>query len=85
VHMASEGHPIVGDQVYAGRPRVPRGAAPELLECLRGFRRQALHAFRLRFVHPASGQQLQFEAPLPDDMRELIAALEEDCLEHADD
>ena len=56
VHMAPEGHPIVGDQVYAGRPRVPRGAAPELLDCLRGFHRQALHAFRLRFAHPASGQ-----------------------------
>ena len=85
VHMASAGYPIVGDPVYGGRPRVPRGAAPELLECLRGFRRQALHAFRLRFAHPASGQPLQFEAPLPADMRALVAALEADCLEHADD
>ena len=85
VHMASEGHPIVGDPVYGGRPRVPRGAASELLECLRGFRRQALHAFRLRFAHPASGEAMQFEAPLPEDMRALIAALQADCLEHADD
>jgi len=85
VHMASAGYPIVGDPVYGGRPRVPRGAAPALLECLRGFRRQALHAFRLRFAHPASGQPLQFEAPLPADMRALVAALEADCLEHADD
>ena len=85
VHMASAGYPIVGDPVYGGRPRVPRGAAPALLECLRGFRRQALHAFRLRFAHPVSGQPLQFEAPLPEDMRALIAALEADCLEHADD
>jgi 23S rRNA pseudouridine1911/1915/1917 synthase len=85
VHMAAEGHPIVGDPVYGGRPRVPRGAAPELLECLRGFRRQALHAFRLRFAHPASGEPMQFEAPLPQDMRALVAALEEDCLERADD
>jgi len=85
VHMASAGYPIVGDPVYGGRPRVPRGAAPALLECLRGFRRQALHAFRLRFAHPASGQPLQFEAPLPEDMRALVAALEADCLEHADD
>jgi len=85
VHMASAGYPIVGDPVYGGRPRVPRGAAPELLECLRGFRRQALHAFRLRFAHPVSGQPLQFEAPLPEDMRALVAALEADCLEHAGD
>jgi 23S rRNA pseudouridine1911/1915/1917 synthase len=85
VHMASEGHPIVGDPVYGGRPRVPRGAGSELLECLRGFRRQALHAFRLRFAHPASGEAMQFEAPLPEDMRALIAALQADCLEHADD
>jgi len=85
VHMASEGHPIVGDPVYGGRPRVPRGAASELLECLRGFRRQALHAFRLRFAHPASGEAMQFEAPLPEDMRALIAALQADCQEHADD
>ena len=85
VHMASAGYPIVGDPVYGGRPRVPRGAATALLECLRGFRRQALHAFRLRFAHPASGQPLQFEAPLPEDMRALVAALEADCLEHADD
>ena len=85
VHMASEGHPIVGDPVYGGRPRVPRGAASELLECLRGFRRQALHAFRLRFAHPASGEAMQFEAPLPEDMRTLIAALQADCQEHADD
>jgi 23S rRNA pseudouridine1911/1915/1917 synthase len=75
----------VGDPVYGGRPRVPRGAAPGLLECLRGFRRQALHAFRLRFAHPASGHTMQFEAPLPEDMRALIDALEEDCREHADD
>ena len=51
---------------------MPRGAAPELLECLRGFRRQALHAFRLRFAHPASGEPMQFEAPLPEDLQGIL-------------
>jgi len=85
VHMASVGFPIVGDPVYGGRPRLPRAAGPELVDCLRGFRHQALHALRLRFTHPASGEPVSFEAPLPADMRALILALEQDSREHADD
>jgi len=62
VHMAHFGHPLVGDSLYAG---------PMTL----GIDRQALHAFRLSFEHPISGEPLQFEAPLPDDMVNLLAAL----------
>ncbi len=75
VHMAHAGFPIVGDPAYGGRPRVPAGAAPELIATLHAFRRQALHASALRFEHPASGEPLVFTAPLPPDMHQLLAAL----------
>lgn len=85
VHMASIGFPIVGDPVYGGRPRLPRGASHGLIDCLQGLRRQALHAFRLSFAHPASGEPMCFEAPLPADLRTLIDALADDRREHTDD
>jgi 23S rRNA pseudouridine1911/1915/1917 synthase len=78
VHMAEIGHPVAGDPVYGGRVRLPRAASSELTAALRTLGRQALHALRLRFVHPASGAEVEFEAPLPADLRRLIAALEED-------
>ena len=61
VHMASVGHPLVADELYGGTPAA-------------GMRRQALHAFRLAFKHPASGQPLEFVAPLPHDMAQAIQA-----------
>ena len=67
VHLASIGHPLVGDPVYGRRAATRAHAA---------FPRQALHARRLAFVHPVSRQQVSFDAPLPFDMRELISALE---------
>jgi 23S rRNA pseudouridine1911/1915/1917 synthase len=79
VHMAWHGHPLVGDPRYAGRPRPPRGAAPGLRAALDAFPRQALHAAALGFVHPASGQAVTVEAPRPDDLAALIAALETDA------
>jgi 23S rRNA pseudouridine1911/1915/1917 synthase len=79
VHLASIRHPIVGDPVYGGRLAVPKGASSELVETLRGFRRQALHAARLELVHPGTGAPVQFEAPLPADMEALLAALREDA------
>jgi 23S rRNA pseudouridine1911/1915/1917 synthase len=83
VHLAAIGFPIVGDQIYAGRARVPRGASSTLLSCLQAFRRQALHACRLRFAHPASGETLDFAAALPDDMRALLDAMDMDRREFA--
>jgi 23S rRNA pseudouridine1911/1915/1917 synthase len=71
VHMASLRHPIVGDLSY-GNLRLPKGATTELAEALRGFRRQALHAERLEFTHPASGEPLAIEARRPADMDALI-------------
>lgn len=77
VHMAHIGHPLVGDPVYGGRPRFPAGAGEACREALADFRRQALHASRLSFVHPLSEALLEFHAPLPDDMRDLLVALED--------
>ena len=81
VHLAHIRHPIIGDPVYA-RLTQPRGATPELLEALRGFRRQALHARRLVFRHPASGEELAFEAPLPTDLLTLLEAVRADSRAH---
>jgi 23S rRNA pseudouridine1911/1915/1917 synthase len=60
VHMAHIGHPLVGDELYGG---VPAG----------GMSRQALHAYRLAFEHPATGGMLEFQAMLPPDLRQALA------------
>jgi len=78
VHLAHAGFPVVGDPVYGRRGVLPRAATPRLVATLQAFRRQALHAARLAFVHPASGERVEFTAPLPTDLAELIAALAED-------
>jgi len=70
VHMASIGHPLIGDPVY-GRARK---AHRELLKSL-GFHRQALHAAHLGFVHPVTKDRLSFDSALPSDMQELFTAL----------
>ena len=62
---------MLGDPVYG---RSPRGAAKAILETL-GFRRQALHAARLGFTHPVTGEELAFDSPMPPDMQELFSRL----------
>ena len=84
VHMAHLKHPIVGDPLYGGPLRLPKGASDELIAALRGFRRQALHAEVLEFAHPLGGQPVRCEAPLPDDMRDLLRLLREDSAAHAE-
>src|SRR5690606_7929278 len=59
VHMAHIGHPLVGDQTYGGRMRLPQGASPDWIAYLQNFRRQALHAFRLGLEHPTSGEWVE--------------------------
>ncbi|NUR24037.1 23S rRNA pseudouridine(1911/1915/1917) synthase RluD [Frateuria sp.] len=81
VHLAHIHHPLVGDPLYGGGLRLPKGATPELVAALRGFRRQALHAERLAFEHPVTGEALAFEAKRPADMEALIASLRVDALE----
>ena len=69
VHLAATGNPIVGDAVYGpGRPSL-------------GIKRQALHAAKLRFPHPVTGQQLEFTAPWPRDFEDLVARLREGRVE----
>lgn len=75
VHMAHRGHPLVGDALYGGRVRLPGAPTPVLVETLRGFRRQALHAARLAFAHPLTGAPIEVEAPVPADLAALMAAL----------
>ena len=75
VHFAHRRHALVGDQVYGGRLALPKGAGEELIQVLRHFKRQALHAARLGFVHPVSGEQLDFSVPPPADLQTLIDAL----------
>jgi 23S rRNA pseudouridine1911/1915/1917 synthase len=78
VHMAHIHYPLVGDRVYGGRLLLPKGAGPELIEALRGFKRQALHAARLAFAHPVSGKPVECESALPEDMRQLLVVLGSD-------
>ncbi|MDB6090111.1 MAG: rRNA synthase [Gammaproteobacteria bacterium] len=79
VHLAHIGYPVVGDPVYGGRRRFPAGASPQLTAELNSFKRQALHAARLKLVHPTSGREFEWEAPLPADMAHLVAVLELDA------
>jgi len=78
VHLSHIGYPIVGDPEYGGRRRLPAGASPELVAALEGFRRQALHAARLKLEHPVSGKEMAWEAPLPGDMEALLKVMEAD-------
>ncbi|ANB17203.1 23S rRNA pseudouridine(1911/1915/1917) synthase RluD [Dokdonella koreensis] len=78
VHMAYIRHPLVGDATYGNGLKLPKGATPALVEALRGFRRQALHAERLAFAHPADGRAVEVEAERPADMAALVAALRAD-------
>jgi 23S rRNA pseudouridine1911/1915/1917 synthase len=78
VHMAHAGFPLVGDPLYGGGLKLPRGANEELVAALRGFKRQALHAEKLAFEHPVSGEPMSFEAEPPRDFLGLLDALRDD-------
>ena len=76
VHMAHIGYPLAGDPVY-GRPLKKRRDLPtDLVEMIRAFPRQALHAFELRLVHPGERKTTSFNAPLPEDIEALLAGLD---------
>lgn len=84
VHMAYKRYPIAGDPTYGGRLRLPPDSSESLIDTLRGFRRQALHAARLGLQHPETGEMMQWEVPIPEDMEKLIQALQQDVLDHSD-
>jgi len=83
VHMAHIRYPIVGDSVYGGRLMLPKGASAAVVEGLREFRRQALHAARLSFAHPVTGEPVTCEAALPADMQALLKLLAADTAAEA--
>lgn len=78
VHMSHIGYPLVGDPQYAGRFRIPPAASPTLVQNLREFPRQALHARFLELEHPATGQRMRWQSPLPEDMVWMLSLLRQD-------
>ncbi len=77
VHMTHAGHPPIGDPLYGRTTRARIKGLPEIVvEALRSFPRQALHARLLAFDHPDSGERMHFEAEMPKDMKELCDILE---------
>jgi 23S rRNA pseudouridine1911/1915/1917 synthase len=78
VHFAWRRHALLGDPVYGGRLALPAGASDALVDMLRSFRRQALHATRLALVHPVTGHRLELEVPPPNDFQALLEVLRED-------
>ena len=78
VHMTHAGYPLVGDPLYAGRFRIPPAASPTLVQTLKEFPRQALHARFLELEHPATGQRMKWTSPLPEDLVWLLSLLRQD-------
>lgn len=80
VHLASLGTPLIGDPIYGRHKGIKAwGTGPDFdhaTQTARQFQRQALHAASLGFIHPVTGQALSFNTPLPDDMADLVTALE---------
>jgi 23S rRNA pseudouridine1911/1915/1917 synthase len=78
VHFAHRRHALVGDPVYGGRLALPAGASDEVIAMLRSFRRQALHARKLEFVHPSSGEEMRLEVEPPADFGSVLEVLRKD-------
>ena len=77
VHLAYINHPVIGDQLYSGRMRLPANASDTLRTVLQQFKRQALHACSITFYHPETDKELTFKAPLPDDFKLLLKTVDE--------
>ena len=78
VHMSHIRYPLVGDPTYGGRLQIPKACSGELAKELKAFKRQALHARKLGFSHPRTGEPCSWEAPLPEDMLHLLEVLQSD-------
>jgi|TARA_B100000959_G_scaffold285282_1_gene359533 23S rRNA pseudouridine1911/1915/1917 synthase len=76
VHMNSIKHPIIGDPLYGKNTFIRKGICASLREDIKSFRRQALHAHNLEFIHPSKKKIVSYKAELPDDMKTLIKTLE---------
>lgn len=75
VHFSYIGHGLIGDPLYMSRVKLPAGASQNLIDALRGFKRQALHAVKLGLRHPRTGEQMMFEVPWPEDFKQLVETL----------
>jgi len=78
VHFAHRRHALVGDQTYGRRLALPAGASEDLIAVLRRFKRQALHATKLAFVHPVTAEPLEFEVAPPADFQKLVEIMRAD-------
>lgn len=85
VHMSHIGYPLVGDQTYFGRFRLPKGISLHLRQQLQTFQRQALHARELSLWHPTTDEYMTWEADLPEDFQTLLQALSDEQSETYDD
>ncbi len=79
VHMSHIGFPLVGDPLYGGRNKWPKGASEALRQCLNNFQRQALHACYLGLEHPITGEYLEWEQEAPEDFQHLLAVVQSEC------
>lgn len=80
VHMAHIKHPLIGDPVYGGRFKIPPRMPSQIIGYIREFPRQALHARKLELIHPRSGDLMQWQSPVPDDLQELLDYLRDDLV-----
>ncbi|OUD12690.1 23S rRNA pseudouridine(1911/1915/1917) synthase RluD [Thioflexithrix psekupsensis] len=78
VHLSHERYPLLGDPLYGGRLRYPPDSSEVFQKVLHDFQRQALHAERLGFQHPRTGDYMEWVVPLPEDMQQLLTALADD-------
>lgn len=77
VHLSYIGYPILGDKLYNPRKQnfIPKNSSDELIQAIQSFKRQALHAYCLELTHPKTKKQMQFKAPMPQDLNNLINLL----------
>jgi 23S rRNA pseudouridine1911/1915/1917 synthase len=82
VHMAHIHYPLVGDHVYGGRLKLPTATDEHTRHMLQSFKRQALHAYRLGLQHPATGEAMEWQMDMPQDMQALLECLRQDMQLH---
>jgi 23S rRNA pseudouridine1911/1915/1917 synthase len=82
VHMSYMRHALLGDPVYGGRPKPIKNSSSALIEAMQEFKRQALHAIKLQLVHPITGEDMRWQAPVPEDMVKMAELLRQDTLDN---
>lgn len=78
VHLQHKNYPLLGDPLYNPRLQLPKGICNDLSDALKDFKRQALHAYHLSFIHPISKKQVSFKQKPPEDVLNLIELLRKD-------